>query len=175
MKPTELPKIFPARAAADVRFSMAELLTDLQENANANGGKTIRALSVKVFLDAALAKVAALTPAGVPATLTVASAVAAADGRSFTVTFNQPVNPDTVAAASLAFAAVVGRKLGAVEYIGTTTVRYAILPPYLVDEDTLSVTYNTAYLPKSWGAVTCSTTTAIVVDTAGVTNTDDGV
>lgn len=175
MKPTELPKIFPARAASDVRFSMAELLTDLQENASANGGKTIRALSVKVFLEAALSKVAALTPAGVPATLTVSSAVAAADGRSFTVTFNQPVNPDTVFPGLDAFNAVVGRKFGNIEYIGTNTVRYGLLPPYLVDNDTLSVTFKTAYLPKSWGAVTCSTTDAITVNTDGVTNLVTGV
>jgi hypothetical protein len=175
MKPTELPKIFPARASGDVRFAMAELLTDLQANATANGGKTIRALNIKVFLEAALAKVAALTPAGVPATLTVSSATASANGRSVTVVFNQPVNPDTVFSASDAFAAVLGRKLGDATIVSGTTVRYDLKAPYLVTGDTLSLTFRAAYLPKSWGAVTCSTTSPIVVNVAGVTNTVSGV
>lgn len=174
MKPTDLPKIIPILSAKELRHTMARALTDLKLIANTRGGTTQLAGNLTKFLTAAQAAVTALTPAGLPATLIATDAIAAADGRSFTVTFNQAVDPDSIRGTYHAFAPASPRVFanlrGQITEGVTSTVVYPLEAPYLVTGNSLSVTYITASLPKTYDGKTCVTTGAITVNTAGVTN-----
>lgn len=165
MKPTALPNLPGIFAGANLRHVLARAVTDIQADAaNHADGKSPRAGLLLRFLDSARSVLTPLATQAIDTALTVVSAVAAADGKSFLVTYSATIDIGTVQTAKNQFNPITGVVLADRSQPTDTTVRYWV---------TGKLTKNQAVV-LPWRAKVGTphgvavTGTGVTVDTAGV-------